>query len=177
MPWIKLLLIPRSAQGPYSPTQWYFLLCREKCCRWNIWKGYFHFKSYFYLITFLESSIHFKQLTLHNRPRNSKALQRSRWKKPQGETQRKSTVSTVVCTGGNLSFGNSSREKILCSVAKLPPTLCDSIDGSMPDFSVLHYLLKFAQTHVHWVCDAIQPFLDHNTSLFLGKPIVCVSWA
>ena len=25
-------------------------------------------------------------------------------------------------------------------------------------FPVLHYLLKFAQTHVHWVSDAIQPF-------------------
>ena len=28
----------------------------------------------------------------------------------------------------------------------------------MPGFSVLHYLLEFAQIHVHWVSDAIQPF-------------------
>ena len=28
---------------------------------------------------------------------------------------------------------------------------------SPPGFSVLHYLLKFAQVHVHWVSDAIQP--------------------
>ena len=28
---------------------------------------------------------------------------------------------------------------------------------STPDFSVLHCLLEFAQTHVHWVSDAIQP--------------------
>ena len=157
MPWIKLLLTPRSTQGHYSPTPWYFLFCREKCCRRNIWKRYFHFKSYFYLITLLESSIHFKQLTLHNRPWNSKALQWSRWKKPQGETQPKSTVSTAVCTGGNLSFGNSSGKKYCCSVTKLRRTLCNSIDGSMPDFPVLHYLLKFAQTHVHWLGDAIQP--------------------
>ena len=27
----------------------------------------------------------------------------------------------------------------------------------MPGFLVLHYLLKFAQTHVHWVNDATQP--------------------
>ena len=27
---------------------------------------------------------------------------------------------------------------------------------SEPDFPVLHYLLKFAQTHIHWVGDAIQ---------------------
>ena len=29
---------------------------------------------------------------------------------------------------------------------------------SMPGFSVLHYLPEFAQTQVHWVHDAIQPF-------------------
>ena len=28
---------------------------------------------------------------------------------------------------------------------------------SMPGFPVLHYLPEFAQTHVHWVSDAIQP--------------------
>jgi len=28
---------------------------------------------------------------------------------------------------------------------------------SMPRFPVLHYLPEFAQTHVHWDCDAIQP--------------------
>ena len=42
-------------------------------------------------------------------------------------------------------------------VAKLCPTLCNLIDRSTPSFPVLHYLLKFAQTHVHWVSDAIQP--------------------
>ena len=40
---------------------------------------------------------------------------------------------------------------------KLCPTLCDTIDYSMPGFPVPHYLLEFAQTHVHWVSDAIQP--------------------
>ena len=30
-------------------------------------------------------------------------------------------------------------------------------DCSTPGFPVLHYLLKFAQIHVHWVSDAIQP--------------------
>ena len=29
---------------------------------------------------------------------------------------------------------------------------------SMPGFHVLHYLLEFAQTHGHWVSDAIQPY-------------------
>ena len=31
------------------------------------------------------------------------------------------------------------------------------MDCSTPGFPVLHYLLEFAQTHVHWVGDAIQP--------------------
>ena len=44
-----------------------------------------------------------------------------------------------------------------CSVAKLCLTLCDPMDCSMPGFSVIHYLLGFAQIRVHWVGDAIQP--------------------
>ena len=35
--------------------------------------------------------------------------------------------------------------------------LCDPIDCRKPGFPVLHHLLEFAQTHVHWVSDAIQP--------------------
>ena len=31
------------------------------------------------------------------------------------------------------------------------------LDRSMPGFPVFHHLLKFAETHVHWVGDAIQP--------------------
>ena len=31
------------------------------------------------------------------------------------------------------------------------------MDCNMPGFPVLCYLLEFAQTHVHWVSDAIQP--------------------
>ena len=37
-------------------------------------------------------------------------------------------------------------------------TLCDPVDCSTPGFPVLLYVLKFAQTHVHRVGDAIQPF-------------------
>ena len=36
-----------------------------------------------------------------------------------------------------------------CSVTKLCLTLCNSIDYSMPGSPVVHYLLEFAQTHVH----------------------------
>ena len=44
-----------------------------------------------------------------------------------------------------------------CSVAKLRPTLCDPMDYSTPVLPVLHHLLELAQTHAHWVSDAIQP--------------------
>ena len=50
-----------------------------------------------------------------------------------------------------------------CSASKSCLTLCDPIDCSMPGFPVLHYLLEFAQTHVHWVSDAIQS--SHPLSL------------
>ena len=36
-------------------------------------------------------------------------------------------------------------------------TLCNPMDSSMPGFPVLHCLPELAQTHVHWVDDAIQP--------------------
>ena len=44
-----------------------------------------------------------------------------------------------------------------CSVAKLCSALCNPTDCSMSGFPVLHYLPEFAQTHVHWVNDAVQP--------------------
>ena len=42
-----------------------------------------------------------------------------------------------------------------CSIGKSCPTLCDPMDCSTPGFPVFHYLSEFAQTHVHWVGDAI----------------------
>ena len=44
-----------------------------------------------------------------------------------------------------------------CSVFKSCLTLCDPMDCGMPGFPVLHYLLEFAETHVCWVGDTIQP--------------------
>ena len=43
-----------------------------------------------------------------------------------------------------------------CSVAESCLTLCSSMDCRTPSFPVLHNLLAFAQTHVHWVSDIIQ---------------------
>ena len=44
-----------------------------------------------------------------------------------------------------------------CLVTRLCPTLCDPTDCSTPGFPVLHHLLEFAEIHVHWIGDAIQP--------------------
>ena len=43
------------------------------------------------------------------------------------------------------------------SVAQSCPTLCDRMDYSLPGFPVCHQLPELAQTHVHWVGEAIQP--------------------
>ena len=58
---------------------------------------------------------------------------------------------------------NSCWRQISClgccySISQPCLTLCDSIDWSTPGFPVLHQLSEFAQTHVHWVSDGIQPF-------------------
>ena len=42
-------------------------------------------------------------------------------------------------------------------IAQSCPTLCDPMDCSMPGLPVHHQLPAFAQTHVHWVGDTIQP--------------------
>ena len=43
-----------------------------------------------------------------------------------------------------------------CSVIKSCPTLLDPMACSTPGFPIPHYLLEFAQVHVHWISDAIQ---------------------
>ena len=52
------------------------------------------------------------------------------------------------------------------SVAKSCPALCDPIDCNVTIFPVLSYLLEFAQTHVLWVGEAIQPShpVTHSSS-------------
>ena len=62
------------------------------------------------------------------------------------------------------------------------------MDCSTPGFSVLHHLLELAQTHVHWVSDAIQPSCPllspsppafnpfQHQGLFLGGGSFLISW-
>ena len=44
-----------------------------------------------------------------------------------------------------------------CSVIKLCLILWDPMDFSTPGFLVPHHLLEFAQVHVYWIGNAIQP--------------------
>ena len=63
----------------------------------------------------------------------------------------------------------TDNHRCCCSTAKSCLTLCDPMVCSTPDFPVLHYLSEFAQTHVHWGGDAIQPscpMLPHSPPAF-----------
>ena len=46
--------------------------------------------------------------------------------------------------------------KVIRSVSQSRLTLCNPMDCSTPGFPVHHQLPELAQTHVHWVSDAIQ---------------------
>ena len=92
------------------------------------------------------------------------------------------------------SFSYSFRVDLLvtkpvcrCPVAKSYPTLCDPMNCSMPGFPVFHYLLEFAQTHVHWVSDVIQPAqpllpllllpaVFPSISVFSNESALCIRW-
>ena len=54
-----------------------------------------------------------------------------------------------------LSYNFSSVQ--FSSVAQSCPTLCDTMNHSMPGLPVHHQLPEFTQTHIHRVSDAIQP--------------------
>ena len=60
------------------------------------------------------------------------------------------------CTDPGNEHGNL-RSSQFSSVAQLCLTLWDIMDCNIPGFPVHHQLSEFAQTHVHWVGDAIQP--------------------
>ena len=66
------------------------------------------------------------------------------------------------------------------------PTLCDPMDCSTPGFPVLHYLLEFAQTHVHWVSDITQSShplsppspteIFPSIKVFSNELTLCIRW-
>ena len=73
-----------------------------------------------------------------------------------------------------------------CLVSQLCPTLCNPMDCSTPGFPVLHYLPEFAQTHVHWGDDVIQPLhplsppspslIALSIRVFSNELGLCIRW-
>ena len=57
------------------------------------------------------------------------------------------------------NYSKTVRSCYCCSVVKSHLILCNPMDCNMPDFPVLHYLLKFVQTRVHGLSGAIQSSL------------------
>ena len=52
---------------------------------------------------------------------------------------------------------SSKALRCCCSVTKSGPTCCDPMDCSMPGLLVPYRLPEFAQVHVNWIGDVIQP--------------------
>ena len=63
------------------------------------------------------------------------------------------------------SWGWSPHKWDCCSDARSCLTLCNLKNYSTLDSSVLHYLLEFAETHVHWVS-------DNSNNLILCYPLL-----
>ena len=74
----------------------------------------------------------------------------------------------------------SCRQYQFSSVALSCPTLCNHMDCSTPGLSVHDQLLKFTQTHVHWVSDTIQssyPLSSPSPPVFnLSQHQGCFQW-
>ena len=84
---------------------------------------------------------------------------------------------------GNLYRGDIT----VSSVAQSCQTNCDPMDCRTPGFPVHHQLPKLAQTHVHRVGDAIQPFhtlcpllilpsIFPSIRVFSNESILCIRW-
>ena len=75
------------------------------------------------------------------------------------------------------------------SVAKSCLTFCDFRNFCSPGFPVLHYLPKFAHTHVHWITDVIQqshplshphfllPSIFPSIGVFSDKAALHIRWS
>ena len=63
-------------------------------------------------------------------------------------------MSVSVCL---MHWGDPMLDASVSSVTQSSPTLCHPTVCTMPDFTIDHQQPELAQTHVHWVGDAIQP--------------------
>ena len=83
-------------------------------------------------------------------------MDRKAWRAAIHGVSKSRTRLRLNCTELNwILFNKYIQYLLLFSCSCL--TLCDPMDYSTPGFPVLHYLPEFAQIHVHWIGDAIQP--------------------
>ena len=77
---------------------------------------------------------------------------------PEGNNPRFIGLIWVILNGLKHCCWKASHYLAKCwSVAKSCPILCNPMDSSTPGFPVLQNLPEFAQSHVRWVGDTIQP--------------------
>ena len=76
-------------------------------------------------------------------------------------------VNFTVCTFYH-------KRNFCCSVYQSYPNLCDSMNCKS-GFPILHYLLEFAQTHVHWVGDALNHLILCRPLLLLPSSFPSIS--
>ena len=101
--------------------------------------------------------------------------------------QRTSPGASLLRSSPALPFTGWVNLVQFSSVSQFCLTLCDPMDYSTPGFPVHHQLPELAQTHVHWVSDAIQPScpqlspsasalnLSHHQGLS-NESTLCIRW-
>ena len=93
---------------------------------------------------------------------------------PRWSCSRPSLLSSLSGIQFQTGFRSTGQlNQMPSSVTQWCLTLCDPKDCSMPGFPVLHHLLEFAQIHVHWVGDTLQP--SHPLS-FPSPPALNLSY-
>ena len=92
-----------------------------------------------------------------------------------------------IASCGYLWEGEKNRSVQFSSVAQSHPTVFDPMDCRMSGIAVHHQLPELAQTHVHWVGDAIQPFHTQSSlfppasifpsiKVFSNESALCIRW-
>ena len=95
------------------------------------------------------------------------------WKVPQTEepggvtVQRIAKNQTWLSTYAGRLRGREVGYGVVIVQSLSQVRLCDHMNCSKPGFSVLHCLLQFAQTHVHWAGDVIQSIHPLSSPLLL----------
>ena len=98
-----------------------------------------------------------------------------------------SSLSLLHLQAGSLPVVPPGKPQVsgyCCSVAQLCPALCDPMGCSTPGLPVHRHLLELAQTHIHWIGDAIQPshplcpplLLPVFLRVFSNESALCIRW-